>query len=148
MHYQREDFLVDGALRDLCILDANVEDWQRIISSLSSSEWEVSFTTTLSEESPGVLANARELFETLAIDGEASATLAILVDGIWFTCYFFDMEEVEFTFDPGDVSDETSFRSVERFMKWLGDTCERRVIMTMEGTDHRSMPALLEYAPA
>ncbi|MEV7213442.1 hypothetical protein AB0O31_10185 [Kitasatospora cineracea] len=122
MHYRREDFLVDGALRDLCILDANVEDWQRIISSLSSSEWEVSFTMTLSAEPPGVLNDARELFETLAIDGEDSATLAILVDDIWFTCYFFDMGEVEFTFDPEDVSDETSFRSVERFMRWLGDT--------------------------
>lgn len=126
----------------------HVEDWQRMLSSLSSTGWEVSFATTLAEEPPGLLVNARELFDLLALDGEASARLAIHVEEIWFTCYFFDVEEIEFTFDPEDVSDEASFRSLESFIGWLGDSSRKQVVMTMEGTDHRSMPAILEYQPA
>ncbi|MFE0462254.1 hypothetical protein ACFW1A_23680 [Kitasatospora sp. NPDC058965] len=148
MDYRKEHFVVDGALRDLCVLDARGEDWHRMISALSSSGWEVSFTTTLSDGPASAPGDAEELFRQLLLDAEASATLAILVDGIWFACYFFDKEEIEFTFDPEDVPDETSFESVEKFMKWLGDSCGQPVVMTMEGTDHRSMPVLLEYVPS
>lgn len=31
MSYRAEDFQADGALRDVCILDASIDDWQRIL---------------------------------------------------------------------------------------------------------------------
>ena len=147
MRYRSADFQVDGAMRDVCILDAEIQDWQRVLSSLPSLEWVVSFSTTLAEEPANIFENARALFDALGYDREASATLAIQVGGTWFTCYFFEVEEIEFTFDTGDVFDEISFVLLESFMIWLGEACGKRVIMTMEGTDHRSMPALLEYTP-
>ncbi|MCX5557889.1 hypothetical protein [Streptomyces sp. NBC_00038] len=147
MGYPQEFFVADGSFRDLCILDADLADWQRLLSSLSLLKWPVFFSTTYSREPSELPGSARELFEELALDSEESATLAIQADGIWFTCYFFEVEEIEFTFDPVDVVDEASFGMLERFMKWLGDTCGKEVRMTMEGTDHPSMPALFTYSP-
>ncbi|GAA1555371.1 hypothetical protein [Kribbella lupini] len=147
MRYRADHFVVDGALRDVCVLDAALGDWQRLISALPSCGWEVSFTTTLPEPSAEVFEVAGRLFEELDLDGQESATLAIAVDGTWFTCYFFEVSEIEFTFHPDNVTDQASFGAVERFMAWLGDTVGKRAIMTMEGSDHPSMPALLEYVP-
>ncbi len=147
MEYRPDLFVVDGALREVCVLDTDLGDWQRVFSALPSCGWEVSFTTTLPEPSAEVFEVAARLFEELDFDGQESARLAIGVDGIWFACYFFDVSEIEFTFFPGDVTDEASYGAVERFMTWLGDVVGKRVIMTMEGTDHPSMPALLEYVP-
>jgi hypothetical protein len=147
MRYKQVDFVADGSLRDICVLDASVEDWQRMSSSLSHVNWEVSFSTTLQDGSADLVADIPRLFTELENDGEASATLAIQVDDIWLTCYFFEIQEIEFSFDPADVSDESSFASLTSFIEWLGDACGRRVVMTMEGTDHPSMPALLEYVP-
>lgn len=88
------------------------------------------------------------LFDRLAVDGEVSVRLSVRVDDLWFTCYFFDVEEMEFTFDPRDVTDESSFASLRGFMVWLGDTTGKRVVMTMESaSDHQGLPALLEHVP-
>ncbi|WP_329374315.1 hypothetical protein [Streptomyces sp. NBC_01483] len=73
--------------------------------------------------------------------------LAIDVGGMWFTCYFFDIKEIEFTFDPADVVDAESFSAVREFVCWLGDSTGREVIVTMERNDHGSMPRLLHYSP-
>lgn len=148
MHYRREHFVVDGALRDLWIADTDVDDWQRVVSSLSTTGWSVDIALSAPEGERNVLGSIPELFDRLAVDGEMSVRLSVRVDDLWLTCYFFDDEEIEFTFDPRDVTDETSFASLERFMVWLGDTSGRRVVMTMEtSTDHRGLPVLLEYVP-
>ncbi|WP_336555314.1 hypothetical protein [Streptomyces sp. PmtA] len=75
-----------------------------------------------------------------------SATLAVRIGDIWFTSYFFDPSEIEFTFDPRDVVDESGFAAVESFVRRMGNACGKRVVMTMESwTDHVALPAMLEY---
>ncbi|MGW0556152.1 hypothetical protein ACWDZ6_18420 [Streptomyces sp. NPDC002926] len=148
MSYRAEDFEVDGALRDVCILDASIDDWQRILDGVKSVNWPVSFGWTLSDSDDEGIPDARELFNRLESEPEESASLAVEVSGIWFTCYFFDIDEVEFTFDPADVVDSASFGHVEEFVRWLGDATRKRVVVTMEGTDHNVMPALLYYSPS
>ncbi|MCS0604237.1 hypothetical protein NX794_23915 [Streptomyces sp. LP11] len=91
--------------------------------------------------------DAAAVWSRLEGDPEESANLAIDVDGVWFTCYFFDIEEIEFTFDPSDVIDATSFAPVRAFVTWLGRATGREVIVTMEGTDHAAMPALIRWRP-
>ena len=147
MHYKPEDFVVDGSLRDVCILDTEVVDWQRVVSAVLSSPWLHSFSSTLANQGPDISNDVAALFSELVLDVEASATLAIFVEPIWFTSYLFEVGEIEFTFDPADVSDVNSFSSLANFMKWLGGVSGRRVVMTMESTNHRSIPAILEYKP-
>lgn len=147
MRFRPDDFMVDGALRDLCIFDTDLRDWERMVTSLSSSSWDVRFRLHLPDREVEVLESVRELFDRLAVDGEISAAMSVRVGDLWFACYFFDPDEIEFTFDPRDVTDETSFASLEQFMTWLAETIGKRVVMTMETIDHRLMPALLEVRP-
>lgn len=56
-------------------------------------------------------------------------------------CYFFDIDEIEFTFNPADVDGSEPFAHLETFLRWLGESTGRRVVVTMEGADHRTMPA-------
>ncbi|MEU7529802.1 hypothetical protein AB0A74_29025 [Saccharothrix sp. NPDC042600] len=148
MQYRTSDFVVDGALRDICVLDTDVEDWRNVVSALPFDAWEVSFESTIEAAGLGSADGVTRLLETIFFDDDASARMAIGVGGVWFFCYFFELEEMEFTFDPEDIVDEAAFGSLTAFMEWLGEACGKRVVMTMESTDHRSIPALLEYLPA
>ncbi|MGQ4438719.1 hypothetical protein ACN6LI_007565 [Streptomyces violaceoruber] len=148
MLYDSGLFAVDGALRDVCVLDADVEDWERVVRDLVASGWVVEFSTTHPRGEELLRSGARELFAALERSREDSVTLAVRIDDIWFTSYFFDPSEIEFTFDPRDVVDESGFAVVEKFMKRIGNASGKRVVMTMESsTDHVGLPALLEYTP-
>ncbi|UXY30247.1 hypothetical protein [Streptomyces sp. HUAS TT20] len=71
----------------------------------------------------------------------------VSIGDMWFTSYFFEIEEIEFTFDPCDVVDPKTFESVRDFVTWLGTATGREVIVTMETTDHSTIPALLRWRP-
>lgn len=148
MEFRSDDFVVDGSMRDVCILDADLQTWQKLFDGLRRVPWQVSFTTTFEKEPPEVTTSAAALFEELGFDRSASATLALQVDHMWFTCYFFDQDEIEFTFHTEDVSDVQTFASLKSFVTWLANTCDERVVVTMESTDHRSIPPLFEYSPS
>lgn len=145
LRYRPEHFETDGALRDVCVLDATMQDWQRMLDGLSALPWTVIFRWALSDSPADSMPGARELWERLERDPDENATLSLRVGEIWFTCYFFSDDEIEFTFDPADVVDEKSFSSLREFIQWLGDSTRREVIMTMEGSEHESMPKLLSY---
>jgi hypothetical protein len=143
-----EIFVVDGALRDVWILSVEVEDWDRVISALTESEWEIVFSTTHPLGDALLRSGAAALFSALEESGEDSATLSVRIDGIWFTSYFFDPSEIEFTFDPADVVGASEVSVVEAFMRRVGDACGRRVVMSMESSsDREGLPALFEYTP-
>ncbi|MFF4744513.1 hypothetical protein QRN89_13395 [Streptomyces chengbuensis] len=96
----------------------------------------------------GAVEGAGALPRPAAPHGVGFATLAVRIGDIWFTSYFFDPSEIEFTFDPRDVVDESGFAAVESFMRRMGNACGKRVVMTMESwTDHVGLPAMLEYRP-
>lgn len=146
LRYRPEDFEADGALRDVCILDADADDWRRVFVALDSTSWEFHFSWTLSGESRSDLPGVAEVFQRLSDDPDESAKLSIRVGSVWFACYFFDVEEIEFTFDPCDVTDQGSFSCLEQFIRCLGDSTGKRVIVTMEtASGHAGLPALLEY---
>lgn len=145
--YRKEDFVADGALRDLCVLDTTIEDWRRLFDALPTAPGPHVLTWSLSDTTESGALDASAVWSRLEQDPEESASLAIDVDGVWFTCYFFDIEEIEFTFDPSDVVDEATFAPVRAFVTWLGTSVGREVIVTMEGTDHAAMPALIRWRP-
>jgi hypothetical protein len=145
--YQADDFATDGALRDVCVLDATIDDWRRMFDGLRALPGRHVLTWTLSDTTESGTLDAAAVWSRLEQDPEESASLAIDIDGVWFTCYFFDIEEIEFTFDPSDVVDEAAFGPVRSFVTWLGTATGREVIVTMEGTDHAAMPALIRWRP-
>ncbi|EXU61562.1 MULTISPECIES: hypothetical protein [Streptomyces] len=145
--YREEDFVADGALRDICILDTTIDDWRRMFDGLHAVPGNHVLTWTLSGATESGVLDPSAVWSRLEQDPEESASLAIDVDGVWFTCYFFDIEEIEFTFDPSDVVDKATFAPVRAFVTWLGTATGREVIVTMEGTDHAAMPALIRWRP-
>ncbi|MFF7164883.1 hypothetical protein ACFZBP_26565 [Streptomyces sp. NPDC008086] len=143
-----EIFVVDGALRDVWVLSVEVEDWDRVISALTESAWEVAFSTTHPLGDALLRSGAAALFAALEEGGQDSAAFSVRIDGIWFTSYFFDSSEIEFTFDPADVVGAAEVSVVETFMRRVGDACGRRVVMSMESSsDREGLPALFEYTP-
>lgn len=148
MEYDPGQFEVDGALRDLYVFDTGVQEWQLMMKSLPAlgAEWTLSIDSTSSVDVVA-MEDPAELFALLEDDEDASATLSIEVGEIAFKCYFFLVCEIEFTFDPELVASVDDFASLEKFMTWLGDSCRRPVLMTMEGVGRTSFPAMLEYSP-
>ncbi|MEV0904966.1 hypothetical protein [Streptomyces hokutonensis] len=145
--YRAQDFVADGSLRDVCVLDTALDDWQHMFDGLRKLPGRHVLTWTLADTTETGIPEASAVWSKLQDDPEESASLAIEIGGIWFTSYFFEIEEIEFTFDPSDVVDQKTFTPVRDFLKWLGNSTGREVVVTMEGNDHASMPALLRWAP-
>jgi hypothetical protein len=143
--YRPEQYVADGSLRDVCVLDVDIPDWDRLLDSIETSGWEHSLDVTTSE--PLSKTSGSAIFERLQSEDEASARLAVRAGDTWLTCYFFDPSEIEFSFDPSEISDQADFEALKEFMTWLAAVCRKPAIMTMETTDHRTIPALLEIHP-
>ncbi|MGW0857688.1 hypothetical protein [Streptomyces sp. NPDC002690] len=147
MRYDPSHFELDGALRDVLILDIGIHEWRLMISSLPALDAEVVLTVDDAPVADASVSDPADLFALLEGDEDASATLAVKVGEMIFRCYFYRVREMEFTFDPRTVRNPGEFVSLERFMKWLGESCHRRVVMVMEGVGGESVPPLLEYVP-
>jgi hypothetical protein len=145
--YRAEDFVADGALRDVCVLDTTIDDRRRMFDGLPAVPGNHVLTWTLSGTTEGGALDASVVWSRREQEPEESASLAIDIDGVWFTCYFFDIEEIKFTFDPSGVVDEAVFAPVHAFVTWLGTATGREVIVTMEGTDHVYVPQVDMSAP-
>lgn len=136
--FRPEHFEVDGSLRDVCVLDAGVAGWERLLRAVRDAPWEYRLTVDgrscePSEHSP------RQLVD------EEDATLSIRVGRMWFDSHFFEVGEIEFSFDPSEIEGGEQFGSLERFMLWLANACGQRVVLTMEASSsHCGMPPLLE----
>ena len=148
MIYRAADFVADGSLRDISVLDTEIVHWQRMFDALAESPGEVTFEAEVEADvgTPPKL-NAEALFEALNFETDTSARLAINVRGVWFVCHFFEVTEIEFTLDPAQVNSPRDFTAVEEFMTWLGRACGKQVIMSMEGPNHQPQWALLEFTP-
>ncbi|GGP65129.1 hypothetical protein [Saccharothrix coeruleofusca] len=140
--FRQEDFEADGSLRDVCVLEAGLPVWERLVRAVVESSWEHQFEVD-GEPRPLEEFSVSEFFAS-AEDQDVSARLAVRVGEVWFDCFFSDVEEVEFSFDPAEIADGERFGSLERFMVWLAGACDRRVVMTVETTRHDDIPVLLE----
>ncbi|MEU9090178.1 hypothetical protein [Streptomyces sp. NPDC048428] len=147
MQYNADHFEADGALRDIYVFDTDILEWRLMMSSLPALGARITLSVDSKSTADHPAPDPADLFALLENDENASATLTITVGNITFWCYFFHAHEMEFTFDPQSVRSVDDFVDLEGFMKWLGKSCRRRVVMTMEGVGDASIPPLLEYVP-
>lgn len=97
----KAEFEWDGSLRDLYILNADTEVWQKVIEFIRTGEYAYRFEMD-GEELP-LPADINSLFEVRA---EVGAQLSVDVHGITINCYFFAEDEVEFDIDPREIDGE------------------------------------------
>ncbi|KZN57979.1 hypothetical protein N473_26505 [Pseudoalteromonas luteoviolacea CPMOR-1] len=125
----KEEFEVDGSLRDIYIENITVNKWNQFLDYAKSSEYKLEFTHgDQSIEIPQTLKSIKELQET-----EPTTLFIWLNENIQLHCHFFIETEIELDLSPYDIRSEKDFRVLLAFIEDLAQALENRVIVTHEG---------------
>jgi len=119
------DFAWDGSWRDIYVLNTSEADWQAVWDILLEWTPPASFSVSGKIESMPLGVEA-------ALESETDSLLSFYVGPIQLACHFFSAVEIEFDFDPRQVSGETEIEQLDRFMRLLGDATGKQVILTQE----------------
>lgn len=120
------DFVGDGALRDIYILDTTISDWENLIKIIQEDYNPHFFVDGESTLIPIITDQIFKIRET------ASPKLVFKVGAISVACHFFSPREVEFDFWPKQVSSEVAFFELLQFLRKIGDSVGKRVILCYE----------------
>jgi hypothetical protein len=134
----RHFFEQDGGLRDIYVCDTTIEDW-RTTFELLRRDYDLEF---LVDSSPRELPATVD--EAFAIREEASPSLRWRIGEIVVLCHFFTTEEIEFDIDSREVTSQEALDQVFDFMKRVGDTLGKPVILNYEND---RQPPLISYEP-
>jgi len=142
--YRPADFEPDGSLRDVCVLGAGVDGWERLFEAVAAGPWPYQLERNGEPVQAADFSPAAHFAEVEA-GADVSVRLSVSVEPIWFDSFLFEPEEIEFSFSPEDVAEGRNFGSLERFMIWLATVSERQAILTMESsTGHVDAVPLLQ----
>ncbi|AZO47963.1 MAG: hypothetical protein EOS58_18635 [Mesorhizobium sp.] len=119
------DFAWDGSWRDIYVLNTSEADWQRVWDILR--EWSPPANFSVSGNIESMLLGVEA-----ALESETASLLSFYVGPIQLACHFFSTVEIEFDFDPRQVSGIPEVEQLEGFMRLLGDAIEKQVILTQE----------------
>jgi hypothetical protein len=131
-------FTVDGSWRDLYIFDTTLDDWQRLLDFLAGSGYAMRLTGGETASPPTTVAGIPWA------TADDFATLEVDIGGPVVTCHFFSEEEIEFDFDPSDVTSPAHLAALVLFMQRVSSTMKKPIRLSPENT---SEIALLEYDP-
>ena len=120
------NFEPDGVLRDIYVRETSSEDWRSVFAMLGR-EYELEFY--VDGVARPVPTGVEEVFTIRKI---ANPLLRFAVRNVVVCCHFFDFEEIEFDIDPRDVRSQEALDSLLGFMRRVGDTVAKPVILTYE----------------
>ena len=124
----------EGALRDIFVRNTNIEDWEKVYTYLISSDLDILY---LKDQKQTVPPNtAREILN----NKDVSHTLRVGIENIFFHCYFFGEEEIEFDFDPRDFEAIDQYRITIIFMELLHELTNKIVHLQWEGDTEKNEP--------
>lgn len=134
----KEDFRGDGSLRDIYIAPATLADWRAmypLLRSFPGVEYSVDGVATPPPDS------VEQAFEVRRV---ASPMLRFRVGPALVVFHFFTDEEIECDFVPNEITSQADLDALLGFVRQLGDTTRRRVVITPE---NRSSEPFISYAP-
>ena len=121
----------DGSLRDIYVHGTTVQTWERFLSFLASSPYELEYQSD--GESKAIPLNAATVFA----DGEHSHNLIIRLGQLDVCCHFFIPDEIELDIDPREVGSQQDLDAIMRLMSDIGSLLRLDVILTEEnGPDY------------
>ena len=123
-------FEVDGSLRDLYVLHTTLEHWQRMLNYVRRAGLVAGFERG-AQPAP-LPQQVSDIFAEKYDPDHESLLLRLNVGGLRINCHFFQDDEIEFDFDPREVTDEQRYEALMDFMVGLGRTTGKRVVMTPE----------------
>lgn len=135
----RRDFEPEGALRDIYVRGATIEDWRAVFDMLRRT-YDLEF---LVDSDPRALPTTVD--EAFAIQVTASPVLRFCVGGIVVISHFFIAEEIDFEIDPREVTSQASLDELLGFLRRVGDTVGKAVILTYESSEQRPF---ITYEPS
>ena len=120
----REEFEVDGSLRDIYVLNSSLDDWRRFVDLVRSGRWAFHY----SDGEP--LPDPSEIFPWQ--EESMPGLLSIFVGSSQLNVHFFCEDEIELDFDPGALSSADDLQAVLDFMHAVADTLGKPCILTPE----------------
>lgn len=120
-------FQHDGALRDIYVLGTSVQDWAKVWDFLRATpEW---LTFEVGGQAAHPPADIAEIFQLSITQG---ALASVRLGKQRLNCHFFQDDEVEFDLDPRDVDGPAEVARLAGFLKALGRTTLKEVLLTVE----------------
>jgi hypothetical protein len=139
----REHFVPDGSLRDIYVVDTDVDVWRRALSLLLSTSDSVRHRVAGGVELPAV-DSAEQLLPYLKVGNPTHAMVAFWRDGIEYVCHFFAVDEIELDIELAAIDGPKALDALVRLVEALGRATERGVSVTRENC--RDEP-FLAYSP-
>ena len=135
----RREFEPDGGLRNIYVHGTTIEHWQTLFDALRATyalEYSVDGTAR------PLSAVVDEAFTTR---DTASPSLLFRVGGIVVACHFFTTDEIEFDISPREVTSQAALDGLLGFLRLVGDTLGRAVIMSYESDEQHPF---ITYEPS
>jgi hypothetical protein len=125
----KQEFIKDGALRDIYAFEASESIWNEFIYAVSSC-YSIEFSVDGEDSQlPNSFSNIK------LIQNDSSTLLSILLEGeITINCHFFSEHQIELDFWPSDVKNEEDFSTLNQFLLWLRKVVNLKVIVTHENS--------------
>jgi hypothetical protein len=123
-----EVFFVDGSLRDICVFNVDLDEWQRLYEFFHRSSWNITLYID------GQISEYKNttVYKLFKEKENHSIIMTININGIMFNCYFFSDTEIEFDIDPKEIKNETDVNIVFEFMKKISKVLGKESILTVE----------------
>lgn len=121
------EFLWDGSWRDICVRDAQFDDWQVAIQAILASGLRTTFLVDGSNVP--LPTDVTHVFEKRR---EATVLLTVIMRAVQLNCHFFDEAEIEFDLDPRQVTAQAELDDILAFMTLLAVTTQKPAVMTPE----------------
>lgn len=135
----RRDFEPDGALRDIYVHGTSIDHWRTLFDMLRRDYDLEFFVDSTGREIPIAVD------EAFAIRDTASPMLRFRIGGIVIVCHFFTTDEIEFDVDPREVTSQAALDELLGFLRRVGDTVGRAVILTYESDERHPF---ISYEPS
>jgi hypothetical protein len=131
-----EDFVPEGAWRDIYVLNTTIQEWDRVLQVVRSSyghKYSIANTPAPMPDSAEAALEIHHACQLLEVD----------LGRFTLNCHFFCEEEIEFDMRPQDV-DAASFPQLVGFLTAIGTALQRNVFVTYE--NHPGLPILVYEA--
>ncbi|MFL0803297.1 MAG: protein export chaperone SecB [Agarilytica sp.] len=126
----KEEFGVDGSLRDIYVEEIDPALWKIFIEAVRSSVYKHEFT-----HGGVIIGFPDDLPEIKRLQETNPTTLAIwLNDKVQVNCHFFVETEIELDISPRDIVGEHEYQVLTSFLEWISSILKKRVILTHENT--------------
>jgi hypothetical protein len=134
----KHDFSCDGSLRDIYVTPANIDDWRSFYCLLlrhSEGEFLINGSRTAAPKT------VDEVFSSRSFNGPL---IKVRVGHAWLITHFFSRGEIEMSFNPNDVASESDFAALLQFIRSVGDTLLKPVLITPENLPEHP---IVSYSP-